>query len=188
MPLPAWLPQPLDLSPKGLDATCQEAYLIFRRDFIERPFTFNNKPLHLFHTLAYFGYIESFWHVISQDTQLKQKSSRIPDFERIFRIPWLRPLLSDGYEKQALLLLKEEYKKGFKKQVYVWWADDIGHLFVLENRPKHFQLISAYHISPKQRSFEQKLIKRYPILSSISIPSSSQACISFLKQKGVAYN
>jgi hypothetical protein len=185
--LPDWLPKPLELNPQGLDATCHEAYFIFRRDFIERPFTFNNKPLHLFHTPAYLGYIESFWHVITKEVDSKENSFRIPDFERVLRIPWLRPLLTDGYRHQELLLLKEEFKKGFKKQVYVWWIEDIGHLFVLKERSKCFELISAYHINPKQKSFESKLIKRYQILPVGNIPTSSKDCIALLKQKGVPY-
>ncbi len=152
--LPNWLPKQLELNFQGLDYTCSEAYRLFLRDFVNTSLDFKGKPLRLFHTPAYFGYIESFWHVISKEVDSTQNTSRIPDFERVFRIPWLRPLLTDGYKHQELLLLKEEFKKGFKKQVYVWWTEDIGHLFVLKERSKCFELITAYHINPKQKSFD----------------------------------
>ena len=192
--LPFWLPERLSLDSQGYDATIANAYQIFEQDLCLNPIHFKNKPIKLFSTKSYLNYIESFYHVTSKNAEphsqkIENYNIRIPDFDRVIRIPWIRPLLTYGYQNDELLITETRFFKERYRYTYAWWQGDVAHLIVLEDRNYHWQLISSYHFNPKAKKFKTTLEKQYPQIQSLqNLQSSSSKCIIFLKnQKSVPY-
>lgn len=158
----SWLPSPLHYDTyKGNDkAFINAAYEIFCRDFKASRPIFNGKPVIIDTRITYDGKEETFWHMISSKSSTTLE--RIPDYERLQRLPWARPIIDGiGRRTEILVWTNERYNRA-KKRLHIHTPvllndTQYPHLLILQEQKNVVAILSAYHIKPNSHQHRKHL-------------------------------
>lgn len=154
MPLPAWLPELIELPAHGGDwgAYLEAVYKEFCKGFRGAAFEFRGKRVGLKRYPVIDGKEATFWHFISQGNV---EEDRVPDIRRCERIGWARAIL-DNVEDEGLLVWTEEVKGD---QRILIWCEDASYLVVLADRGEYVLPWTAYPVEHEHQ--KRKLRNRH---------------------------
>lgn len=123
-----------------------DAYNFYIRDILNPVFFFHNK-------IVYGSYCpdeecnqETFEHLITRDSD---DSERLPDFDRLRRITWIRPLIELNCECESYKVWS--YYTTSQKLRWNIWCERVAYAVVLEERPRYFRLITAFVVDSRKK-------------------------------------
>ncbi len=103
-----------------------------------------------------FGFNATFWHIITKGDHLD--SVKEIDIERATRVPWILPLIEEGYYDDDVSVYWED--RNNKPRICLFY-ERMRYVVILEPRWKdskicYILLWSAYYITPEQRIYKFK--------------------------------
>jgi len=149
-----WLPDLVTMAefegqwPDYLDAI----YDIFRRDFVQSKPRYVAKRFALKRHPLSEGKEATFWHLISEGSNEKE---RTPDMRRCERIGWPRPMI-EAIGLGNVCVWKNE-RRGNKRVVIA--LNDFSYVVILDDRADYVLLWTAYCVEQQHR--RKKLEKEY---------------------------
>mgnify|MGYP005855260721 CR=1 FL=1 len=152
---PNWLPGLEELGAYGGDwgRYLEAIYAIFCADFVRSKPQFRGARLGLKRHPVIEGKEATFWHIISEGSDEKE---RLPDMRRCERIRWPRPIIEN--EESPEIKVWTEVRKG-EERIHLWLEAE-GYLTVL-NRRRDYLLWTAYVDREHQRKKYHKRWERY---------------------------
>jgi hypothetical protein len=134
-----WLPPLVQLADYEGDwnSYLQAIYTFFEQDFVKNCPSFHGMKMQLKRQPVIEGKEATFWHIISEG---KEEKDRIPDFRRCERIRWPRPLIENG--KEPPLKIWSNVRKGEER--ICLWLEEAEYLVVLAKRSGYILLWTAY--------------------------------------------
>jgi len=127
-------------------------YDYFKKDFVNDKPIFRGRRLALKRHPIIEGKEATFWHLISEG---KQEKERLPDFRRCERIRWPRPIIE--HSEESILKIWENKRKG-ETRICIWYENE-EYLVILAKREKYILLWTAYLV--KRAHQKKKLQKEY---------------------------
>lgn len=136
----------------NFDAYNEAVYAIFKQDFIKSRPTFNGTKLRLKKHPYVDGKEYTYYHFThSGDIEI----DRIPDFRRMERMPFPRPIIDNSNHKDLRVW---RVKRGTKNRILI--LNEIEqYLIVLEDRGEYILPWTAYYIEYPNKI--RRLIKEY---------------------------
>lgn len=155
-----WLPELLLLEDFAGDPKryLEAAYQIFQRDFEHSKPKFGTYKVNLKWMPIFQGKSATFWHMISEG---KEEADRTPDFRRLERIGWVKPILEAFQEtkptEQAKLYWWIELRGN--EQRYHITLTDFSYLVVVVKRKNFVLPWTAFYVEYGHQ--RRKYKKRY---------------------------
>lgn len=136
----------------NFDAYNQAVYDVFQQDFIKSRPTFNGTKLRLKKHPYVDGKEYTYYHFThSGDIEI----DRIPDFRRMERIPFPRPMIDNSNHTDLRVW---RVKRGSKERILIF-SETEQYLVVLEDRGEYILPWTAYYIEYPNKI--RRLIKEY---------------------------
>lgn len=134
-----WLPPLVLLQDFGGDWNryVEAIYACFRADFVEDRPLFRGAPVWVRREPSHRGKESGFWHVTSSGPV---EEEREPDLRRCECIRWPRPVIE--HETDRRVKVWSERHQG-RERLHLW-LDDRDYLVVVEVRPGHAMLVTAF--------------------------------------------
>lgn len=130
------------------------AYQVYKGDFIDNSPHFLGKRVIIDRRNLDGGYVEGFWHVVQRD--MGGGGERYTDFQRLERVPWIKPLIenhtAEGVEYRRCLEGKRETRH------YIL-APSKNYVVILGEKKGAIFLVTAFCMN---RSFADRAIFRQP--------------------------
>ena len=153
-----WLPEENEIDINNIEEEVEEAYKIFKEDFIESDILLNGFKVAVrrYPEDDIKGRYYSFNHITTKDYDKKQGNSneyedRYPDIRRLERIAWIKKLIehpncvpTEECNCKGNLLWYEEYKNTYRVNIMLY---DEDFFVVLEKHPNKpiYLLITAFY-------------------------------------------
>ncbi len=86
---------------------------------------------------------EGFWHIVSRG-----KDSRLLDFKRAKRLPWLKTLIENSTNTDLLKWVENVFDKKGKmiEKTYIFYPEG-RYIVVLKRIPKKYFLLTAFYVT-----------------------------------------
>lgn len=168
-----WLPNTLSYKQGNEIAFIEEAYVTFTCDFIQHPPFCLGLPIKFNKDKTYQQVKEEcFWHLISMKSATTE--TRIPCFERIERIPWVKPIIERAGQDSSIQVWENE-RLGNRGQpetrtLLLFRNAKNAHLIVLNKNPQNFFLLSSYPI-PVGSFKLKRLLEEHKAFHDSKMPS-----------------
>lgn len=152
---PDWLPDRLcfDDHEGDMDSFLDVIFEFFEADFIDsRPNPFRGKPFGLKREEPIEGREATFWHLVTEEDENRNRGVELPRCERI---RWPRPII-DQHEQRELRCWKQK-RKGDKR-----WAialDGFSYVVILAERRSYILPWTAFPVEREHRRL--KLYREY---------------------------
>lgn len=134
------------------NAFIDTAYQAYQNDFIVNPPVFMGKRVVVDKRILDGKYMEGFWHVVQRD--MRGGAHRYPDFQRVERISWIKPLMenpaAEGVEYRSCLEGKREIRH------YIL-APSRNYVVILGEKKRALFLVTAFCMN---RSFADRPVFR----------------------------
>lgn len=135
-------------------------YLRYLDDIANGPLLFHEKIVFRNDVVDPYGIENTFWHIISEG---KNEKERTPDLRRCERVSWIKVLLTgictiaEGRNCENYKIWAKVHEKTNKNRWYVWCSAE-DYVIVLEERNKYYFLITAFVVKypDKRNQFERE--------------------------------
>ena len=134
----------------------EAVYQIFKKDFVDSKPIYQSRRLQLKRHPLIDGKEYTFYHMTHKG---KIESDRIPDFRRMERISWPKPLIDNSTHPYLKVWKNIRRGKGGKKERILIFHEEENYLVILENRKKYILPWTAYLVEYENK--KQKLLKEY---------------------------
>jgi hypothetical protein len=152
------LPEKLNLDAAlSFESLVQKLYTVFRNDFIDTKPYFKALPvLYDNRRMDDSIYPEGFWHIITRG-----KDTRLLDYKRAKRLPWLRPLIQQAFHKELYTWseLRLDESLGHSSNTWYIWYKEGKYIAVLRERPGKYFLATAFYITGDYQ--EKRYLAKY---------------------------
>ncbi|MGC1509863.1 hypothetical protein [Ketobacter sp.] len=155
----AWLPPLILFADNGgdWDTYLESVYQVFVTDFVDDKPCYLGKRLGLKRHPVVEGKEATFWHMISEGVIEKD---RIPDFRRMERICWPKPIIENTEEREDAPVVKVWRNLRSKNDSRILlWVESEQYLVVLADRGKYILPWTAYQVTRGHQ--QRKLQKEY---------------------------
>lgn len=149
-----WLPELVLFNDYGgdWDKYLDALYEFFKADFIDRKPLYNGRRLGLKRHPMTCGKEATFWHMIQEGAEEKE---RIPDLRRCERIRWPKPIIE--HSNNAAVKVWKNKRKGEDR--ICLWLEPEEYLVILADRGSYILPWTAYMVDMPHR--KRKLQKEY---------------------------
>ena len=158
----AWLPPLVLMSDNGGDweAYLERVYQFFVADFVDSKPYYLGRRLGLKRHPVVDGKEATFWHMVSEG---KVEADRTPDFRRMERIRWPKPVIENTEERENAPIVKVWRNVRSKNETRILlWVESEQYLVVLADRGEYILPWTAYQVTrPHQQRKLQKEYEKY---------------------------
>lgn len=155
----AWLPPLVLLNDSDGDwnAFLDVVYSYFVEDFVNNKPRFQGRRLGLKRHPVIDGKEATFWHMTSEGNI---EADRVPDFRRMERIRWPRPIIEHTEERENTVEVKvwRNIRRKNDSRILLW-VESEQYLVVLADRGNYILPWTAYQVSQSHQ--QRKLQKEY---------------------------
>lgn len=135
-------------------------YQIFLDDFLNNPFSIDNKKVNIKSYPSTFKgfekYCASFVHIITWKSKMTGK--RVFDYQRANRVHWIRPILEQRIDPRIKYF---QYTEGDGALRDYYWYDNKNYIVIVEQIKKEYLLITGFVIDKENRNRFQKRYEKY---------------------------
>lgn len=159
MPLPNWLPPLLEVSP-WTDATVEQLYESFVRDFKGARLTIDGGRVSHIPDLEEDGKEAIFWHLIQKEDE--STGVRLPDFARSARLPWAAAIISNANQPEVVRWDYTEAKGHINTYL---WLKEFDYVVILRRFGNGGRrLVTAHCVDGEgtKRTLDRKFKQRTP--------------------------
>jgi hypothetical protein len=141
------------------DSYLETVYDKFKYDLVTRGAVYCNTLVRLTNEGKYdSGKLILFWHIIQKEGK---KGIREPDFARMERIPWIKPVIENS-KSSNILVWREKRKHEIREHILLDNGSDTNYLVVILVREKKnytdYFLVTAF---PPNKRYLNNLHERY---------------------------
>lgn len=132
-------------------------YSVFEHDFIIYRTTFHGLPVVVDNRKIDSNMEEGFWHVVTRG-----KESRLLDYKRAKRLPWLKPLIESEPDPDILRWEEDDLdrRRGTMIHSHFIWYEKGDYLIILKEKPGRYFLATAFYVTgPRERAHFMKKYK-----------------------------
>ena len=128
-------------------------YKVFKRDFIDSSTVYKNAIVEIDHSPGILGHEKSFEHVTTKDYSKYRgtESPREPDPDRVEKVPWIKPFITEHSKCKTCKLNCEGIKvweKRKKKNIRtLFLLEEERYLVVIEKKKNWYFLTTSYYVS-----------------------------------------
>jgi hypothetical protein len=155
MPLPAWLPDTIELNPWN-EQTFENLYVTFCAEFRESQLSLSGSRVWYFPEKED-GRERIFWHLTHRDDE---RGERLPDPRRCERLKWVRAMLENCHDPEVLFW---DFKESDGTVHTYLWLHEHKFAVILKKYPDGSRrLVTSYFVDKegKERTFRSKYKRR----------------------------
>lgn len=144
------LPDIIELNEFGgnFEDYCEAVYEIFKKDFVDSKPIYRGTKLRLKWHPEFQGRAYTFYHMTHFGNV---EDERIPDFRRMERIAWPKPIIDDSQHQYLKVWRNIRRGLGGTKERILILHEEEGYLVVLDDRGDYILPWTAYYLrSPKE--------------------------------------
>lgn len=152
-----------------------EAYRVFKEDFIECAVYFDCQEVGLINFIRTKGKEETYWHVISNEapkySSIKTTKERYDDIKRAERVGWIKEIIENWKDCNIRVFLDPKYHE---PRIHFWYKTDYVVVLVKKPSKPYYRLLTAFLTDKesKKREFE-KLFKSNPYIKADAAEAAS---------------
>ena len=151
----------------------QTAYQFFITDVIDRIICFKDKRVFGSPCKYEDCHQQSFEHII---TRTDNEGNRVPDYDRLRRITWIRPLITLNCDCVYYKVWSALHERSKAYRWFIWCTQE-NYVIILEEQKKSYILITAYLVDEERT--KKKFLKAYEKYQRQQNGSAPQALREF---------